>query len=52
MDSPVSMEERINLIRSVLEQIKSDQDKELVVATLEKLVQADGVVTEDEQPLL
>ena len=36
MDSPVSMEERINLLQSVLEQIKSDQDKELVVATLEK----------------
>jgi len=52
MDSPVSMEERINLIRSVLEQIKSDQDKELVVATLEKLVQADGVVTEEEKAVL
>ena len=52
MDSPVSMEERINLIRSVLEQIKSDQDKELVVTTLEKLVQADGVVTEEEKAVL
>jgi len=52
MDSPVSMEERINLLRSVLEQIKSEEDKELVVATLEKLVQADGVVTEEEKAVL
>jgi len=52
MDSPVSMEERINLLRSVLEQIKSEEDKELVVSTLEKLVQADGVVTEEEKAVL
>ena len=52
MDSPVSTEEKVNLIRSVLEQIKSEEDKELVVATLEKLVQADGVVTEEEKAVL
>ncbi|MDH4238092.1 MAG: TerB family tellurite resistance protein [Phycisphaerae bacterium] len=52
MDSPVSTEERMNLLRSVLEQIKSEEDKELVVSTLEKLVKADGVVTEEEKAVL
>jgi len=52
MDSPVSTEEKINLLRLVLGQIKSDEDKEFVVATMEKLVRADGVVTEDEKAVL
>lgn len=52
MDSPVSAEEKMNLMRSVLEQIKSEQDRELVVSTLENLVRADGVVTEEEKALL
>jgi uncharacterized tellurite resistance protein B-like protein len=52
MDSPVSTEEKINLLKSVMEQIKSEEDKELVVSTLENLVQADGVVTEEELALL
>ncbi len=52
MDSPVSTEEKINLLKSVLEQIKSEEDKEFVVSTLENLVQADGVVTEEELALL
>ncbi|MHC4643134.1 MAG: tellurite resistance TerB family protein [Planctomycetota bacterium] len=52
MDSPVSPEEKINLLRSVLAQIKSEEDKELVAATMEKLVRADGVVTEEEKAVL
>ena len=52
MDSPVSTEEKIALLKSVLEQIKSEEDKEFVVSTLENLVQADGVVTEEELALL
>ncbi|MCK4293481.1 MAG: TerB family tellurite resistance protein [Planctomycetes bacterium] len=52
MDSPVGPEERERLLGEVLEQIKSDEDKELVVATLEGLVRADGVVTDQEQGLL
>jgi len=49
MDSPVSSEEREELLWTVLEKIKSEEDKELVVTTLEKLFQADGVVTEEEK---
>jgi len=52
MDSPVSSEEREELLWTVLEKIKSEEDKELVVTTLEKLFQADGVVTEEEQAVL
>ncbi|HUS71760.1 MAG TPA: TerB family tellurite resistance protein [Sedimentisphaerales bacterium] len=52
MDSPVSSEEREELLWTVLEKIQSEEDKELVVTTLEKLFQADGVVTEEEQAVL
>lgn len=52
MDSPVSSEEREDLLWAVLERIKSEEDKELVVTTLEKLFEADGVVTEEEQAVL
>jgi uncharacterized tellurite resistance protein B-like protein len=52
MDSPVSPEEREKLLSAVLRQIQSEEDKALVVGTLEKLFEADGVVTEDEQAVL
>jgi uncharacterized tellurite resistance protein B-like protein len=52
MDSPVSSEEREELLWTVLEKIQSEEEKELVVGTLEKLFQADGVVTEEEQAVL
>ena len=48
MDSPVSSEERQTLLSKVVEQIESEQDKELVIDTIENLVQADGVVTGEE----
>jgi len=48
MDSPVSPKERKKLLSTVLEQIKSQQDKELVISTIENLVQSDGIVTGDE----
>ena len=52
MDSPVSSQEREELLWEVLEKIQSEEDKELVVTTLEKLFQADGVVTEEEKAVL
>jgi uncharacterized tellurite resistance protein B-like protein len=48
MDSPVSPEEREKLLSTVLQQIKNEEDKELVVSTLENLFQSDGIVTGDE----
>jgi len=48
MDSPVGPQEREKLLVTVLEQIESEEDKELVVATLENLFQADGIVTGEE----
>jgi len=48
MDSPVGPEEREKLLATVLEQIESEEDKELVVTTLENLFQADGIVTGEE----
>ena len=52
MDSAVSDEETEQLIGRVLEQIKSSQDKDFVINAVEKLIEADGVVTEDEQLIL
>ena len=48
MDSPVSSEERQTLLSTVVEQIDSEQDKEIVVSTIENLVRSDGIVTEEE----
>jgi uncharacterized tellurite resistance protein B-like protein len=48
MDSPVNPEEREKLLSTVLEQIQSQQDKELVISTIENLVQSNGIVTGDE----
>lgn len=52
MDSPVGPEEREKLLGAVLEQIKSEEDKALVVGTLENLFEADGVVTDEERAFL
>lgn len=52
MDSPVSADERDALLSRVLEQVRSEQDRTLVVETLESLFKADGVVTEAEQAVL
>lgn len=52
MDSPVTPEETEELLRSVLSQIKSDDDKELVISTLENLFGADGVISGEELVLL
>ena len=52
MDSPVGPEEREKLLGKVLEQIESEEDKALVVGTLEGLFEADGVVTDEERAFL
>jgi len=52
MDSPVDPQQRRRLLGEVLKQIKSDDDKNLVVSTLERLFEADGVVTEEERAFL
>jgi len=46
MDTPVCTEERDKLLGEVLDQIRSEEDKKLVMGTLENLFQADGVVRE------
>lgn len=52
MDSPVSAEERGTLLWRLLEQTQSEQDRKLVVETLENLFKADGVVTKAEEAVL
>ncbi len=52
MDQPVTAGERDRLLRTVVRQIRSRQDKELAVTLLTKLVQADGKVDQSEAELL
>lgn len=52
MDSPVSAQEREKLLSRVLSNIRSEEDKVLVVTTLERLFEADGKVTDEEKSAL
>ncbi|MCP4611261.1 MAG: hypothetical protein GY845_21330 [Planctomycetes bacterium] len=52
MDTPVCTEERDKLLGEVLDQIRSEEDKKLVMGTLENLFQADGVVSDEERAVL
>ena len=49
MDSPVNAEERDKLLEEVLDQIRSEEDKKLVMGTLESLFQADGIISDEER---
>ncbi len=52
MESPPSEEERKELVDRVLGSIRSSEEKELVIRTLENLFQSDGKVTREEKALL
>jgi len=52
MDSPVSPEETEKLLGDVLSQIKTSEDKQLVISSLENLFGADGVISGEELILL
>ena len=52
MDSPVTSEEREDLLARVLMGITSNKDKTLVVDTLTRLFQADGEISDEESALL
>lgn len=52
IDSPVTSQERDELLNKVLGQIKTEQDKVFIIDTLEKLVQADGIVGDKEAKVM
>jgi uncharacterized tellurite resistance protein B-like protein len=52
MDSPVNQKEREFLLNKVLDGTRTQEDKILVIKTLERMVQADGVVGEKESEVL
>lgn len=52
IDSPVTSQERDELLNKVLGQIKTEQDKVFIIDTLEKLVQADGIVDDKEAKVM
>jgi uncharacterized tellurite resistance protein B-like protein len=52
LDHPVSDDERDALLRNVVAHIGSEADKRLVLETLRRLVEADGVVTPEESEML
>ncbi len=51
MDSAVSVQEAQILLDKVLDNIKTQEDKQLVIETLRKLFEADGVVGDEEESL-
>lgn len=52
MDSPVESQEREELLKRVVSQIKSEQERDFVITTLENLFQADGILSDEERALL
>ena len=52
LDSPVGEEERDRLLSAVLNGMQTDDDKQMVMATLHKLIECDGVVSADETRVL
>lgn len=52
IDSPVSKDELQGLLENVLDNIKTDGDKQMVVDTMQKLFTADESTTDDENQLL
>jgi len=52
IDTPVSKEDAEQLLKSVLDEIRTAEEREFVITTLTGLFEADGKVTEEEQELL
>ncbi len=52
MDSPVSPEERERLVKKVVEGIRWTEEKQLVLDTVTRLVEADGESTQEEKDAL
>jgi uncharacterized tellurite resistance protein B-like protein len=52
MESPASAAEQEELAARVMDAMRTGEDKELALTTLERLFQADGTVTAEEQALL
>ncbi|MCB0194341.1 MAG: TerB family tellurite resistance protein [Anaerolineae bacterium] len=52
IDSPVGADERARLIADLQDAVRTEEDKELVISTLEELVQSDGKVSPEEKAVL
>lgn len=52
IDSPVGESERERLVEQLKSQLRSSADKQLALRALDELVNADGVVTEEEQAVV
>ncbi len=52
LDSPVEADERARLIEDLRVTLKSPEDKALVFSLLQTLIEADGVVTEEEKAVV
>jgi uncharacterized tellurite resistance protein B-like protein len=52
IESPVGAAERARLVHRLCEAIQTEEDKALIISSLKDMVEADGVMTEDEQAVL
>jgi uncharacterized tellurite resistance protein B-like protein len=51
-ESPVDATERAGLVQQLCEAIQTEEDKTLIIASLRDMVEADGLLTDDEQAVL
>jgi uncharacterized tellurite resistance protein B-like protein len=52
IDSPVGEAERTRLVAQLVEQLRSSSDRDLAMRALDDVVQADGVITDDEKAIV
>src|SRR5829696_866977 len=51
-NAPISADEREALVSELRENVWSEEDRSLVLSALQKMVEADGKITEDERAVL
>ncbi len=52
LETPVEPAERARLVAELAETLRTEEDRELVLAALQELILADGLVTQDEQAVV
>jgi len=52
MDAPVSTHEAESLLHNVISEIRTDEDKNLVIGAISRLLKADGTLSAEEEDLL
>jgi uncharacterized tellurite resistance protein B-like protein len=52
IDSPIGEAERVRLVQQLIDQLRSSSDRELAIRALDDVIQADGVITDEEEQVI